>query len=299
MKRTWSLLVAAFVSASLAWAGETAKTTLKVEGMTGDGCVRTVKAQLEDTEGVAAYEVRLEEGEAVVSYDPAKTTPARIADSVTTTGYTASVRSQGDAGSARSDDALERVTLFQVPLTCPAVKGLGCGGKARPFMAELEEQPEIAEAWLNHPGTVLAIVWKEPQTRARGAGVVGSLFRPEGLSVAALDGPAQSEALQDFAARTKWYRGQDVNRLSEQEGLVFTERMTRRVEARAKLSPASVSALRADLRTFCVEMLLGRGSRDTPVLLDLATKYLDAAQLKAYQAALKEGFQALPGESIS
>jgi hypothetical protein len=109
----------------------------------------------------------------VVSYDTSKTTPARIAESITRTGYTASVKTAVDSIPAAADSsapasagnnggAPERVTLFEVPLMCPAVKGLGCGGKARPFMAELEKQPDVAEAWLNHPGTVLAVVWKEP-----------------------------------------------------------------------------------------------------------------------------------------
>ena len=166
-------------------------------------------------------------------------------------------------------------------------------------MAELEKQAEIGEAWLNHPGTVLAVVWKEPQGRAQAASTVGSLFEAKGLSVTPLQGPALNGALQDFAARTHWYRGQDVNRLSEQEAAAFRDRMAKRVEARTKLSTASAAALRADLEKFCVEMLLGRGSRDTRVLLELAAKYMDAAQLKVYEAALEEGFQALPGESPS
>lgn len=312
MKKSWSFPVAAVLAASLAWAGETAKTTLKIEGMTCGGCVPAVNVQLKKTEGVLAYEVSFEKGEAVVSYDPAKTTPSTVAESVARTGYAASVKGgqAAHASTAATDsakagspttigDVLERVTLFQVPLMCPAVKGLGCGGKARPFMADLEKQADVAEAWLNHPGTVLAVVWKEPRKRSQASSVVGSLFQTKGLSVTALDGPPLNEALQDFAARSRWYRGQDVNRLSEQEGLVFTERMARRVEARTKLAPASSAALRADLRKFCVDMLLGRGGRDTKALLELAAKYMDAAQLEVYAAALKEGFQALPGESLS
>lgn len=115
----------------------------------------------------------------------------------------------------------------------------------------------------------------------------------------ALEGAPLGEALQDFAARAQWYRGQEVNKLSEQEGLVFMERMAKRVESRTKLAPASAAALRADLRKFCIEWLVGQGGRDTKVLLGLAGKYLDAAQLKVYEDALKEGFQALPGESPS
>jgi copper chaperone len=310
MRGTWSLVFAlAFIA--VAATAETARTTLKIEGMTCGGCVPAVNVQLKNTEGVVAYEVSFDKGEAVVSYDPAKTTPAKIAESVTRTGYSASVRAEGGAsalpakpsvattGASSGSAALERVTLFQVPLMCPAVKGLGCGGKARPFMADLEKRPEVAEAWLNHPGTVLGVVWKEPQAHAHASDVVASLFRSKDLTVTALDGSGLSEALQDFAARTGWYRGQEVNKLSEQEGLVFTERMANRVESRTKLSPESSTALRADLRKFCIEWLVGQGGRDTKVLLGLAAKYMDPAQLQVYEAALKEGFQALPGESPS
>ena len=147
MGRTLSFLVAAFSVVTLAVSAETARTTLTIEGMTCGGCVPTVKLQLKKTQGVLAYEVSFEKGEAQVSYDPAKTTPAKIAESVTRTGYTASVKASGGpspAGgspataptkgvSSHAEGALERVTFFQVPLMCPAVKGLGCGGKARPW----------------------------------------------------------------------------------------------------------------------------------------------------------------------
>src|SRR5207245_939372 len=68
------------------------KTTLKIEGMTCGGCVAAVKLQLGKTDGVAAYEVSLEKGEAEVTYDPAKTEPKKIAESVSKTGFTASVK---------------------------------------------------------------------------------------------------------------------------------------------------------------------------------------------------------------
>ncbi len=309
MKRPGAVLIGLLLATSLAWGADTATTTLRVEGMTCGGCVPAVNAQLKRTDGVLSYEVSFERGEAVVRYDPAKTTPEKIAESVTKTGYSAAVKglaaaaSAGASASARaatgSGEGLERVSLFQVPLMCPAVKGLGCGGKARPFMTELEKTPLVSEAWLNHPGTVLAVVWKEPQPRSHGSAVVGSVFKAGGLSVTALEGGPLNEALQEFATRDRWYRGQEVNRLSEQEGLVFTERMARRVESRTKLTPAGSAALRADLKKFCIDSLVGRSGRDTKALLEQAGKYMDPAQLKIYEEALKEGFQALPGESPS
>lgn len=92
MKKAWSFLVAVLVLQSPAAAAEIAKTTLTIEGMTCGGCVAAVKVQLKKTEGVTAYEVSLEKGEAAVSYDPAKTTPDKIAESVSKTGFKASVK---------------------------------------------------------------------------------------------------------------------------------------------------------------------------------------------------------------
>ncbi len=97
MKKAWSILfVAVFALASAASAGEVAKTTLTVKGMTCGGCVAAVKLQLKKTEGVTAYDVSLEKGEAGVSYDAAKTTPEKIAESVSKTGFETSLKSPGE-----------------------------------------------------------------------------------------------------------------------------------------------------------------------------------------------------------
>ncbi len=78
----------------LAAAQSTAKTTLTIKGMTCGGCVAAVKLQLKRTEGVRAYEVSLDKAEADVTCDAAKTTPAKIAESVSKTGFQARVKDQ-------------------------------------------------------------------------------------------------------------------------------------------------------------------------------------------------------------
>ncbi len=93
MFRNLIVVLAASVlsSANLTWAGAATQTTLILKGMTCGGCVAAVKQQLKRTEGVTAYEVSLEKGEALVSYDPSRTEPERIAASVSQTGFEASV----------------------------------------------------------------------------------------------------------------------------------------------------------------------------------------------------------------
>ena len=89
------LLVVAFgLYSAAASAGEGTKTTLTITGMTCGGCATAVKIQLKRTEGVTNYVVSFEKGEAEVTYDPARTTPEKIAESVSNTGFKAWVKGQ-------------------------------------------------------------------------------------------------------------------------------------------------------------------------------------------------------------
>ena len=102
MTKALSVLAgAALALVPVAQAGESATTTLAIEGMTCGGCVAAVKIQLKRTEGVSAYEVSLEKAEAVVTYDPAKTDPRKIATSVSKTGFAATVKEPPDSKDAR------------------------------------------------------------------------------------------------------------------------------------------------------------------------------------------------------
>jgi copper chaperone len=62
------------------------RTTFNIDGMTCGHCVMTVKKALEGIDGVAVESVEL--GKATVSYNPAFTSPAGIANTVSKTGYT-------------------------------------------------------------------------------------------------------------------------------------------------------------------------------------------------------------------
>src|SRR5258708_28152404 len=102
MKRMWAVLaVAALGLVPVARAADSAKTILAIKGMTCGGCVAAVKVQLKRTEGVAAYDVSLEKAEADVTYDPAKTDPEKVAESVSKTGFEASVKEPAESKKAK------------------------------------------------------------------------------------------------------------------------------------------------------------------------------------------------------
>lgn len=66
-----------------------AKAVLKVQGMTCDHCVRTVRQALEGVDGVERADVDLAAGRVVVDYEAGTTTPRQLAGVVTDEGYTA------------------------------------------------------------------------------------------------------------------------------------------------------------------------------------------------------------------
>ena len=66
---------------------------------------------------------------------------------------------------SRADERVERTSFYQVPLICPAARGLGCGSAAKPVLLDLERTSAIDEAWLDQTGQTLAVVWA-PDTGA-------------------------------------------------------------------------------------------------------------------------------------
>lgn len=95
MRKRLSVLTVVATLALSSWTGaaeSSAKTTLAIKGMTCGGCVGAVKVQLKRTEGVTAYDVSLDKAEADVTYDPARTEPKKIAESVSKTGFQATVK---------------------------------------------------------------------------------------------------------------------------------------------------------------------------------------------------------------
>jgi len=65
--------------------------TLNIDGMSCGGCVKSVTRILADIDGVAKAEVSLENKNAVIEFDPAKTNAAALIDAVEDGGYDAAL----------------------------------------------------------------------------------------------------------------------------------------------------------------------------------------------------------------
>ena len=105
MKNLWSsaLMVPLLIGLATAAYATTSTTTLHIEGMTCAGCETAVKLVLRKTPGVIGADVSYEAKRAVVKYDPAKTTPQKIATAVAESlSYTVTVVARKETSKERT-----------------------------------------------------------------------------------------------------------------------------------------------------------------------------------------------------
>jgi hypothetical protein len=182
----------------------------------------------------------------------------------------------------------DRINVFKAPLVCPAAPQIGCGIASKPILLDLEQQPGVLEAWLNRAGTIIAVVWKpdaNAEARSRGATELNEDRATE------LKGKSRDEAVKDFLSGEGWYRGADVDRLSEEEASIIAARLVRWVQAKTGLPKDKAEAMQHDFSETLRKDLTGENERlhqKPRRLTDVARDYLNAEQIKVLQEAIKD-----------
>src|SRR6266849_9010937 len=151
----------------------------------------------------------------------------------------------------------KEVSIYEVPWRCPAALQIGCGSHAKPILLELEQNPGVSEAWLNRQGTAVAVVWNPDAKRKARRNAEKTL--KEGKA-SKLSGEAKAKALADFESGKGWYRGAEVDRLSEEEAGVIAARWVRRVQAKTALTGEKAEGLRGALAEGLKKCLTGKAS---------------------------------------
>ncbi len=310
MKKLFPLLLAF----TLAWPAlaATRSVTFAVKGWTCGSCAAATRIALKKLNGVEDVKTNVDTAEAVVTYDDAKVAPEKMVQEIAKLGYKATVKGAAapSASSPRSapETALdapvapERVSFFEVPLECGAAEGLGCGSASKPILKSLGRDTRVVAAKINYSGTVLAVVWKNPDQARFDASAVEAAFRERDLETALLRGTARERAVKEFESKP-WYGASDVDRLSEREAQVIAARVVNRANARLGLPAERVAALTHDLSVSIARRL----TRDTdeecardPLEVELrkiAKKYLNEQQMAELRKAAEQGAGALPGEA--
>jgi hypothetical protein len=125
------------------------------------------------------------------------------------------------------------VNFYEVPLRCPASRNLGCGSAAKPMLVALEKKGKIQEAWLDHQGATLAIVWKKGTTPDERAAEIRSEAEEWHMSLHELTGGLRDAILSSFMSDKAWYRGVEVDQLSAEEANIIVGRWIRRAATKA------------------------------------------------------------------
>jgi len=186
----------------------------------------------------------------------------------------------GDAAVVTAD----RISVFEVPLVCPAAPWIGCGGASKPILLQLEREPGVLEAWLNRAGTKIAVVWKPGADGERRRNVAAGLKEDRAIE---LQGESRDEAVKDFLSGKGWYRGAEVDRLSEEEAGVIAARLVRWVQAKTPLAKDKAEGLERTFTDVLRKDLTGKSTGPNR-LEDVARQYLDQEQIKILKEAIKD-----------
>jgi hypothetical protein len=190
------------------------------------------------------------------------------------------------ASAAENTSALtaDRISVFKAPLVCPAARQIGCGSASKPILLDLERQPGVLEAWLNRAGTTISVVWK-PESNAEARRNVAAELKEDHATE--MHGKSRDDAVKDFLSGKGWYRGADVDRLSEEEADIIAARLVRWVQAKTPLAKDKAAGLQRAFADTLRKDLTGKSAGPNR-LEDVARDYLDQQQIKILKEAIND-----------
>jgi hypothetical protein len=106
-----------------------------------------------------------------------------------------------------------------------------------------------------------------------------------------MEGTSREEAVANFLSGKGWYRGADVDRLSEEEASIIAARLVRFVKAKTTVATDKAELLQRALDNTLRKDLTGENARlhQKPRRLeDVARDYLDPEQIKVLKEAIKD-----------
>jgi copper chaperone CopZ len=291
---------------------------IPVEGISCATCEIAVRHALKRIDGVKSAHVSVATKTATVDYEPGRTNPEQLVVAINSTGYRASLPNEmnefasmakdkntndtktglapASAGENAAAAIADRISLFKVSLQCPAAPQIGCGSAAKPILLDLERQPAVVEAWLDRAGTTIAVVWKLESDAETRRNVTAGLKEDHATEV---EGASRDKTLKDFMSGKGWYRGADVDRLSEEEAGIIATRLVRRVQAKTPLAKDKAEGLQRALTDALRKKLTGDccgPNQKQSSVEDAASKYLDQEQIKILREATDKGVRPLPNE---
>lgn len=194
----------------------------------------------------------------------------------------------------KSTEKGSTITFYETPLVCNAAPEIGCGSRAKPALLALEKNPAVKEAWLNRPGTVIAIVWKDdPMTET----VAEPIFNENNIDFTELSKKEAASHRKTFPKANKWFRGADVDILSTEEATTIAETSVKFALENNLITKDEAEKIRAEVEVyFKVELVKIRTNEELnddsenkfmKAMYDIAEKYIGKERtekaMKLYQ----------------
>jgi len=146
------------------------------------------------------------------------------------------------------------ISFYQTNLVCAAATDIGCGTRAKPVLVDFEKHPNVKEAWLNHAGTVIAVIWDDKVGENK-SGIAKKVFASYNLTFTELTGNTSQKYLTDFIDGD-WYRGKEVDELSKIEAGRIADQVMEALNQKTTISENVAPKMRTDLEAFFKDELL-------------------------------------------
>jgi hypothetical protein len=117
-----------------------------------------------------------------------------------------------------------------------------------------------------------------------------------GVTLHEITGERRDETLRSFATRSGWYRGSEVDRLSEEEAGVIVDRLVRRAMGKEPTIGDKADTLKPALLKVIREQLTGCTSTQCredchKKFTEVARQQLNDGQFRALMDAEKQGYR--------
>ena len=230
------------------------QATFTIKGMSCQSCEAEINNELSKVSGVMAYTTSYAKGISLVTYDASKVSEAMIAKAINTTGYT--VTNYGII-----ELPTGKITFYEAPLVCAADPSIGCGSKAKFFLADLERNHDVIEgAWLNKKGTVIAVKWKDNIPNSKRTQIVATVSSKHEMDMAQVMTAQAAVYVKTFPNGSVWYKGKEVDNLSLEEAAFIAQKTIASYKAKGLVRDSFAKQFQADIEKIYRDLFLSLSS---------------------------------------
>lgn len=148
----------------------------------------------------------------------------------------------------------QNINFYQTNLICGAAQDIGCGTRSKPILMSFIKHEAVDEAWLNHPGTIIAVVWSQG-LKVNRSDVVNKIFASYEQPFQELTGNDYAEQMTDFK-NGKWYKGDEVDQLSMIEANRMANRFIGSISDLLQDDPQMEATLQSAFENYIKEEFL-------------------------------------------